>query len=85
MEGEEEIFEACGVIERRCDDYARQALGVGETGGGGLDKGADIDLPEAVGEFRVGGGEMVGDGLCGCDDIGASSRGKHNWVPVRGD
>jgi len=85
MKGKEEFFEACGIIERWCDDYAWQTLGVGETGGGGLDKGAYIDLADAVGKFRVGGGEMVGDGLGGCDDIGASSRGKHNGVPVRGD
>ena len=58
---------------------------MGETGGGGLDEGADIDLPDAVGEFRVGGGEMVGDGFGGDDDIGAANRGKRDKVPVCGD
>ena len=85
MEGKEEIVEACGVIERWCDDYAGQAVGVGETGSGGLDEGADIDLAETVGKFRVGGGEMVGDGPGRNDDIGAANCGRREKMPVCGN
>ncbi len=81
----EEVIKIGGVIERRSDDNARQVLGMDKTGCGILNEGADIDLANAVGEFGVSRYEMVGDGFGGHDDIGATSWGKGNDRPVRGN
>jgi hypothetical protein len=85
MERMEDIIEIGGIIDGRRDDDAGQVFGMGKTGGGVVNEGADIDLPEAVRNFGVGLYEMVGDGPGGHDDICAASRGKRNSRPVRRD
>jgi uncharacterized protein YebE (UPF0316 family) len=86
MERLEDIIEiGMMIIDGRRDDDTGQVFGMGKTGGGVVNEGADIDLPEAVRDFGVGLYEMVGDGLGGHDDICATSRGKRNSRPVRRD
>ena len=85
MERLEDIIEIGVIIDGRRDDDAGQMFGMGKTGGGVVNEGTDIDLPEAVRDFGVGLYEMVGDGPGGHDDICAASRGKRNSRPVRRD
>jgi hypothetical protein len=82
MERLEDIIEIGVIIDGRRDDDAGQVFGMGKTGGGLVNEGADIDLPEAVRNFGVGLYEMVGDGLGRHNYICAASRGKRNSRPV---
>ena len=85
MQRLEDVIKIGVIIERRSDNNTRQMFGMHKTRGGILNESADVDLANTVGEFGVSRHEMVGDGFGGHDDIGATSWGKGNDRPVRGN